>query len=198
MFGFSRISLWPFSLSSSHSFCSHLHEGSDLSPDQHVELLGGYCCGTSNLAHHFGIPVYFSWNIKESSLISVTSSISILQDLTSPLSKAVLPPSLCCCLTSGSHPLPGLLLSPHCSLSFALLSEPPSSFYESPLKKKKRFYLFIHEKHTQRGRDIDRGRSRLLAESPMWDLIPGPGSHPELKVDAQLLSHPGIPQKSDF
>ena len=49
----------------------------------------------------------------------------------------------------------------------------------------KRFYLFIHE----RGRD--RGRSRLHAGSPMWDLIPG--SHPEPKADAQPLSHPGVP-----
>ena len=36
---------------------------------------------------------------------------------------------------------------------------------------KKRFYLFIHERHTERGRDM--GRSRLHAGSPMWDLILG-------------------------
>ena len=30
-------------------------------------------------------------------------------------------------------------------------------------------YLFIHERHTERGRDIGRGRSRLLAGSPMQD-----------------------------
>ena len=36
------------------------------------------------------------------------------------------------------------------------------------------FYLFIHERHTERGRDTDRGRSRLPAGSPMWDLILGP------------------------
>ena len=46
---------------------------------------------------------------------------------------------------------------------------------------------------TERGRDIDRGRSRLLTGSLMWDMIPGPGSHPEPKTDAQQLSHPGIP-----
>ena len=34
-----------------------------------------------------------------------------------------------------------------------------------------RFYLFIHERVTERGRDIGRGRSRLHAGSPMWDLI---------------------------
>ena len=30
-----------------------------------------------------------------------------------------------------------------------------------------RFYLFTHERHTERGRDIGRGRSRLHAGSPM-------------------------------
>ena len=37
----------------------------------------------------------------------------------------------------------------------------------------KRFYLFIHERHTERerGRDLSRGRSRLHAGSPKWDLI---------------------------
>ena len=39
------------------------------------------------------------------------------------------------------------------------------------------FYLFIHERHTERGRDISRGGSRLLAGSPMQDLIPGPRDH---------------------
>ena len=49
--------------------------------------------------------------------------------------------------------------------------------------------------HTQRkrGRDIVRGRSRLLAWSLIRDLIPDPGIMTELKVGAQLLSHPGIP-----
>ena len=37
-----------------------------------------------------------------------------------------------------------------------------------------RFYLFIHERHRERGRDIGRGRSRLPAESPMQDSITGP------------------------
>ena len=31
--------------------------------------------------------------------------------------------------------------------------------------------LFIHERHTERGRDIGRGRNRLHAGSPLWDLI---------------------------
>ena len=42
-----------------------------------------------------------------------------------------------------------------------------------------------------RGRDIDRGRSRLPAGSPMRDSIPG--SQPEPKADTQPLSHPGAP-----
>ena len=41
----------------------------------------------------------------------------------------------------------------------------------------KRFYLFIHERHRERGRDIGRGRSRLHAGSPMWDSIPGLQDH---------------------
>ena len=42
---------------------------------------------------------------------------------------------------------------------------------------KKRFYLFIHERHRERDRDIGRGRSRLLTSSPMQDSIPGPQDH---------------------
>ena len=37
--------------------------------------------------------------------------------------------------------------------------------------------LFIHERHTERGRDTGRERSRLHAGSPMWDLIPGLQDH---------------------
>ena len=40
-----------------------------------------------------------------------------------------------------------------------------------------RFYLFIHERHTERGRDIGSGRSRLPEGSPRWDSIPGPWDH---------------------
>ena len=42
---------------------------------------------------------------------------------------------------------------------------------------KKRFYLFIHERHKERGKDTGRGRSRLHAGSPMWDSIPGLWDH---------------------
>ena len=45
----------------------------------------------------------------------------------------------------------------------------------------------------ERGRDMGRGRSRLLAGSLMWDSIPNPEITPELKADAQPLRHPGIP-----
>ena len=40
-----------------------------------------------------------------------------------------------------------------------------------------RFDLFIHETQRERGRDTGRGRSRLNAGSPMWDLIPGAQDH---------------------
>ena len=34
--------------------------------------------------------------------------------------------------------------------------------------------FIIHERHTERGRDRGRGRSRLHAGTLMWDSIPGP------------------------
>ena len=42
-----------------------------------------------------------------------------------------------------------------------------------------RFYLFIHERQTERkrGRDIDRGRCRLHAGSSIWDWISGLCNH---------------------
>ena len=47
---------------------------------------------------------------------------------------------------------------------------------------------------TERGRDIGRGRGRLSAGDPNVELYPRtPGSCPEPKVDAQPLSHPGVP-----
>ena len=66
-----------------------------------------------------------------------------------------------------------------------------------------RFYLFIHERHTERGRDIGRGRSRLHEGSPMWEPDVGPhprtpGSLPEPKTDTQPLSHPGAPWGKDL
>ena len=50
-----------------------------------------------------------------------------------------------------------------------------------------RFYLLINETHTERGRDIGRGRSRLPAGSLMWDSIPGPWDHDPSQ--RQTLNH---------
>ena len=38
-----------------------------------------------------------------------------------------------------------------------------------------RFYLFIHERHTERGRDTGQGRTRLPAGEPDVGLDPGTG-----------------------
>ena len=46
-------------------------------------------------------------------------------------------------------------------------------------------YLFMRD--TEKGRDIGRGRSRLPAGSPMWDLDPGPWDH--TLSQRQTLSH---------
>ena len=53
--------------------------------------------------------------------------------------------------------------------------------------------LFIYSWETQSEVETGRGRSRIPGRSLMWDSIPDPGSRPELKADAQQLSHPGIP-----
>ena len=50
-----------------------------------------------------------------------------------------------------------------------------------------RFYLFIHEKHRERGRDTGSGRSRFPAGRPMWGLIPGPQGH--ALSPRQMLNH---------
>ena len=52
----------------------------------------------------------------------------------------------------------------------------------------------MRDRERERERQRHRGRSRLHAGSLMWDSIPGPqGSRPELKADAQPLSHSGVP-----
>ena len=38
-------------------------------------------------------------------------------------------------------------------------------------------YLFMRDTQTERGKDTGRGRSRLQAGNPMWDLIPGLQDH---------------------
>ena len=59
-----------------------------------------------------------------------------------------------------------------------------------------RFYLFIHEKHTEgRGRQRYRQREKQASCRELdVGLDPGtPGSCPGPKAGAKLLSHPGIP-----
>ena len=55
--------------------------------------------------------------------------------------------------------------------------------------------MFIHETHRERERQRRRQREKpTLWREPSVGLDPGtPGSHPEPKADAQLLSHPGVP-----
>ena len=50
-----------------------------------------------------------------------------------------------------------------------------------------RFYLFIHERQGERGRDTGRGRSRLHAGSLMGDLILGFQDH--ALSQRQMLNH---------
>ena len=66
-----------------------------------------------------------------------------------------------------------------------------------------RFYLFIHERHTEREAETEeeektkeRNRKREEKQAPCREpnagLHPGtPGSHPEPKAGAKPLSHPG-------
>ena len=58
-----------------------------------------------------------------------------------------------------------------------------------------RFYLFIHERHRERERQRLRQREKQApCREPDVGLDPtSPGSHPRLKADAKLLSHPGCP-----
>ena len=39
-------------------------------------------------------------------------------------------------------------------------------------------FIYSFMRHTERDRDIGRGRSRLPVGSPMWDSVPGPGIMP--------------------
>ena len=56
-----------------------------------------------------------------------------------------------------------------------------------------RFYLFIHERHTERGRHTGRRRSRLSQGAQYGIQSLDQGSHPKPKADTQPLNHPGIP-----
>ena len=65
-----------------------------------------------------------------------------------------------------------------------------------------RLYLFINKRHThtQRGRDIRQREKQAPCRKPDVGLDPRtPGPYPELKAEAEPLSHPGIPSFiSDF
>ena len=53
-------------------------------------------------------------------------------------------------------------------------------------------YLFIHERHRERGRHTGRGRGRFPAGSLMQDSIPGSRDHNlSQRQTPQPLSHPG-------
>ena len=58
-----------------------------------------------------------------------------------------------------------------------------------------RIYLFICERHTERGRDIHRQREKQAPHrEPDAGLDPRTlGSCPEAEAEAQPVSHPGIP-----
>ena len=59
--------------------------------------------------------------------------------------------------------------------------------------------IFIHERHRERGRDTGREEKQAPCKEPDAGLDLGnPGSHPESKANAQLLSHPGVPGQSHF
>ena len=57
------------------------------------------------------------------------------------------------------------------------------------------FKIFIYSRETERERLRHRQREKQApCREPIAGLDPGtPGSHPELKADAQPLSHPGVP-----
>ena len=61
------------------------------------------------------------------------------------------------------------------------------SIYFIFIFKKDFIYLFVHERHTERERDVGRGRSRLPVRSLMWDLIPGHRDH--ALSQRQMLNH---------
>ena len=58
----------------------------------------------------------------------------------------------------------------------------------------------MRDTERDKGRDIHRQREKQAPRSePDVGLDPGtPGPHPELKADAPLLSHPGIPYYNNF
>ena len=69
------------------------------------------------------------------------------------------------------------------NLNLKVMSSSPTLGVEPIGKEFFYFYLicskilFIHERERERSRDIGRGRSRLTAGTPMWDLILGPQNY---------------------
>ena len=60
-----------------------------------------------------------------------------------------------------------------------------------------RFYLFIHESHREAETQAEGEASSLQGVDVGLNPVT-PGSHPELKADTQLLSHPGVPKGTVF
>ena len=73
---------------------------------------------------------------------------------------------------------------------FVLLIDYIIITFRSALKK--RFFLFIHERPRDRGRD-SRGRRRLLTGGPMWYPIPDPGIMPWTRGRRSTAEPPRCP-----
>ena len=76
------------------------------------------------------------------------------------------------------------------------MTEPPRHLFLLYLFFK-RFYLFIHDRHTDREREAEtqeREKQASCREPDMGLDLGSPGSRPEPKADAELLSHPGVLQ----
>ena len=87
---------------------------------------------------------------------------------------------LCLLCVMDTSPLADTLIYKHflliCGLSFHFLK---GIFFF--------FLIFIHERHTERSRDIGRGRSRLPVGRLMWDSLPGSWDHDQSQ--RQSLNH---------
>ena len=79
------------------------------------------------------------------------------------------------CKVGGTYSLPGQAMFSNISFIYNRDGNSISICLISPFLKI--FYLFIHERRTERGRETGRGRSRLPLGSPMQDSIPGPWDH---------------------
>ena len=104
------------------------------------------------------------------------------------------------CLFSAStwfwypHPFPIVPEMVTRTTSYSQSLGAPSSLGDLLPFLKKYIFIYLFLRHTQRGRDIGRGRSRLLEGSPMRDSIPGLGSCSELKADTQPTEPPRRPK----